>query len=295
MNNDTSLSAKFLLHLQSKNFSPHTLRAYGADLAETEAYLSAQNLAPREFFLHKNLRAYLALVTEKNPKKNTVLRKISVLRSFAKYLLKQGVLEINPFKLLPLPRRERLLPKFLTEEETERLLNTAANRGKTPARDRALFELIYSSGLRRSEVTGLSVSDVDLNLGVARVMGKGSKERLVPITDAAISAVREYLAQRPAYEGKSPLFLNRLGGRLSGDGLAYLTKNITIKANLARKITPHSLRHSFATHMLNNGCDLRSLQEMLGHKSLAATQVYTHVSLERLKKVYGESHPRGKL
>ena len=280
------------MHLQSKNFSPHTLRAYGADLAEMDAYLSAQKLTPEQFFLHKNLRAYLALVTEKNSKKNTVLRKISVLRSFAKYLLKQGIIEINPFKLLPLPKRERLLPKFLTEAETERLLDTAANQGRMPARDRALFELIYSSGLRRSEVTGLSVSDLDLNLGVVRVMGKGSKERLVPITDAAISAVKDYLSVRPVYAGTDPLFLNHLGGRLSGDGLAYITKNITIKANLARKITPHSLRHSFATHMLNNGCDLRSLQEMLGHKSLAATQVYTHVSLDRLKKVYADSHPR---
>jgi len=289
---DTSLSAKFILHLQSKNFSAHTLRAYGADLADMDAYLSAHNLEPRQFFLHKNLRAYLALLSEKNQKKNTVLRKISVLRSFAKYLLKQGVIEVNPFKLLPLPKREKLLPKFLTETETERLLNTAANQGRMPARDKALFELIYSSGLRRAEVTGLSVSDVDLTSGVARVMGKGSKERLVPVTDAAISAVKEYLSARPSYDGRDPLFLNRLGGRLTGDGLAYILKNITIKANLARRVTPHSLRHSFATHMLNNGCDLRSLQEMLGHKSLAATQVYTHVSLDRLKKVYGESHPR---
>ncbi|MDR0291316.1 MAG: tyrosine-type recombinase/integrase [Elusimicrobium sp.] len=291
---ETSLSARFVLHLQGKNFSPHTLRAYGADLAEMDGYLAAQKLTPEQFFLHKNLRAYLALITEKNSKKNTVLRKISVLRSFAKYLLKQGIIEINPFKLLPSPKRERLLPKFLTEAETERLLDTAANQGKMPARDRALFELIYSSGLRRSEVTGMTVGDVNFNMGVARVMGKGSKERLVPITDAAIEAVKEYLAARPVYDGGSPLFLNRLGKRLTGDGLAYLIKNITIKANLARKITPHSLRHSFATHMLNNGCDLRSLQEMLGHKSLAATQVYTHVSLERLKKIYGESHPRSK-
>ncbi|MGB2578537.1 integrase/recombinase XerC [Elusimicrobium simillimum] len=290
----TELVNKFILSLQSKNFSEHTLRAYTADLKEFDDYAVKNNLTVKAFFSHGNLRSYLGMITQDGNKKNTVLRKISVLRSFTKYLLKHGILETNPFKLIPLPKRERILPKFLTPEEADRLIETAGKQGRLPARDRALFELVYSSGLRRSELVQLSISDIDLNLGIVRVMGKGRKERLVPITDAAIDALKEYLATRPGYDNNSPLFLNRLGGRLTGDGLAYLVKNITIKSNLARKITPHSLRHSFATHLLNNGCDLRSLQEMLGHKSLAATQVYTHVSLDRLKKIYGDSHPRGK-
>ncbi|ACC97724.1 Integrase family protein [Elusimicrobium minutum Pei191] len=294
MESNASLINKFILSLQSKNFSRHTLRAYTADLKDVENYMAEHNLTAAEFFTHTKLRGYLGVTSEGDYKKNTVLRKISVMRSFAKYLLKHEVIKNNPFKLLPLPKREKLLPKFLTQEETDRLIDTAANQGKLPARDKALFELIYSSGLRRSEVTGLSIKDIDLNLGVVRVMGKGSKERLVPITDLAIEALKEYLSTRGVYNSGDPLFLNRLGGRLTGDGLAYLVKNITIKANLARKVTAHSLRHSFATHMLNNGCDLRSLQEMLGHKSLSATQVYTHVSLDRLKKIYGQTHPRSK-
>ncbi|WP_424245140.1 site-specific recombinase XerD [Elusimicrobium posterum] len=287
-----NLINSFLLSLQSKNFSKHTLRAYASELEELKNYLKTQNMTVRDFFTYQNLRDFLAQISEQDKKRNTVLRKMSVLRSFAKYLLKTGLIESNPFTLLPMPKKERLLPKFLSVEETDRLINTAANQGKLPARDKALFELIYSSGLRRSEVTSLIIGDLDFTAGVVRVKGKGNKERLVPITDLAIDALKAYFAQRPSYEMKDPVFLNRLGGALTGDGLAYLVKNITIKANLARKITPHSLRHSFATHLLNNGCDLRALQEMLGHKSLAATQVYTHVSLDRLRKVYNISHPR---
>ena len=161
-------------------------------------------------------------------------------------------------------------------------------------RDRALFELMYSSGLRRSEVVGLKISDVDFFNGIVKVFGKGSKERLVPVTDEALAALKDYLATRPNPQPQEALFLNRNGKPLTGDGLAYIFKNTAIAAHLVRKVTPHSLRHSFATHLLNNGCDLRSLQEMLGHKSLAATQVYTHVSVEKLKSVYQHAHPKCK-
>ncbi len=289
-----NLADKFLLSLRAKNFSPHTLRAYEAELKLFTAFCAERKLAITEGFSPVNIRSFLGATTKDEQKKNTTLRRISALRSFAKYALRTAVIDNNPFKLLPMPKRDRTLPKFLSEEEAEKLLSSVAQQTKKfSLRDAAIFELAYGSGLRRSEITGLNVGDMDASLGVARVLGKGSKERLVPVTDAAIEAIKKYLSSRPQYDGKSPLFLGRLGGRLSGDGLAYIVKQSAIKAHLARKITAHSLRHSFATHLLNNGCDLRSLQEMLGHKSLSATQVYTHVSLERLKKVYEDSHPLG--
>lgn len=285
----------FLVHLQNKNFSPHTIRSYRADLQEFLLFFKKRNQNDLCYFTSANIRSFLAaLQTQHQPARNTVLRKIASLRSFASFLLEQGQLERNPFKLLPAPKRERILPKFLSVEETERLLDTAAHSKHFAARDKALFELMYSSGLRRSEVTGLRVKDIDFFNGIVKVFGKGSKERLVPVTDAALDALKTYLACRKNPQPDDALFLNKNGKPLTGDGLAYIFKNTAIASHLARKVTPHSLRHSFATHLLNNGCDLRSLQEMLGHKSLAATQVYTHVSLEKLKSVYDHAHPKSK-
>ena len=285
----------FLVHLQNKNFSPHTIRSYRADLQEFLLFFKKRKQDDLRFFTSANIRSFLAtLQTQQNPARNTVLRKIASLRSFAAFLLEQGKLERNPFKLLPAPKRERILPKFLSVEETDRLLDTAAHSKHFAARDKALFELMYSSGLRRSEVTGLRVKDIDFFNGIVKVFGKGSKERLVPVTDAALDALKTYLACRKNPQPEDALFLNKNGKPLTGDGLAYIFKNTAISSHLARKVTPHSLRHSFATHLLNNGCDLRSLQEMLGHKSLAATQVYTHVSLEKLKSVYDHAHPKSK-
>ena len=285
----------FLVHLQNKNFSPHTIRSYRADLQEFLLFFKKRNQNDLRYFTSANIRSFLAaLQTQHQPARNTVLRKIASLRSFASFLLEQGQLERNPFKLLPAPKRERILPKFLSVEETERLLDTAAHSKHFAARDKALFELMYSSGLRRSEVTGLRVKDIDFFNGIVKVFGKGFKERLVPVTDAALDALKTYLACRKNPQPDDALFLNKNGKPLTGDGLAYIFKNTAIASHLARKVTPHSLRHSFATHLLNNGCDLRSLQEMLGHKSLAATQVYTHVSLEKLKSVYDHAHPKSK-
>ncbi len=285
----------FLLHLQNKNFSPHTVKSYRADLQDFLLFFKQRKQDELRYFTSGNIRSFLAaLQTQKKPARNTILRKIASLRSFAAYLLAQGELERNPFKLLPAPKREKILPKFLSLPETDRLLETAAHSQHFAARDKALFELMYSSGLRRSEVTGLCIRDVDFFNGVVKVFGKGSKERLVPVTDAALNAIRIYLACRKNPQPQEALFLNKNGKRLTGDGLAYIFKNTAIASHLARKVTPHSLRHSFATHLLNNGCDLRSLQEMLGHKSLAATQVYTHVSLDKLKSVYEHAHPKSK-
>ena len=288
---DTWVQA-FLLHLENKNFSANTVKSYRADLQEFTDYLSKRKQNTLEAFTSPVIRSFLASLPQ-DYARNTVLRKIAALRSLAAFLLRQGKLARNPFKLLPAPKREKLLPKFLTLPETDRLINTAGNT-HFAARDKALFELMYSSGLRRSEVTGLKIRDVDFFNGVVRVLGKGNKERLVPVTDEALYAIKYYLSTRPNPQPQDALFLNAHGKPLTGDGLAFIFKNTAIAAHLARKVTPHSLRHSFATHLLNNGCDLRSLQEMLGHKTLAATKVYTHVSLDKLKSVYQHAHPKNK-
>lgn len=288
---DTWVQA-FLLHLENKNFSANTVKSYRADLQEFTDYLSKRKQNTLEAFTSPVIRSFLASLPQ-DYARNTVLRKIAALRSLAAFLLRQGKLARNPFKLLPAPKREKLLPKFLTLPETDRLINAAGNT-HFAARDKALFELMYSSGLRRSEVTGLKIRDVDFFNGVVRVLGKGNKERLVPVTDEALYAIKYYLSTRPNPQPQDALFLNAHGKPLTGNGLAFIFKNTAIAAHLARKVTPHSLRHSFATHLLNNGCDLRSLQEMLGHKTLAATQVYTHVSLDKLKSVYQHAHPKNK-
>lgn len=288
------LAEQFLLHLRSKNFSAHTLQGYGADLEEFTDFCATRRVSRETAFSPAFIRSFLASLSAKHPARNTMLRKIASLRSFTHYLLDQGILANNPFKLLPAPKRERILPKFLTVDEVSRLLGTASENGRYAARNRALFELIYSSGLRRGEVAELKVDDVDQFNGVVKVLGKGNKERFVPVTDEAIQAIKEYLATRPNVRGQDALFLNKNGTPLTGDGLAYIFKNLAVKSGVARRVSPHSLRHSFATHLLNNGCDLRSLQEMLGHKSLSATQVYTHVSLDKLKNVYRRAHPKNK-
>ena len=284
----------FLRHLKVKNFSVHTLQSYSEDLQQFTDFCATRNFTRVQDFTLNTVRLFLASLAAHQYERNTTLRKISALRSFAGYLVEQGQIQQNPFKLLPAPKRQRLLPKFLTLQEVNRLIDTSAHKGRFATRNQALVELMYSSGLRRSEITGLTIADVDFFNGVVKVLGKGNKERFVPVTQEALQALRQYLATRPAYKPSDALFLGKNGTPLTGDGLAYIFKNLTIQSNIARRMSPHSMRHSFATHLLNNGCDLRSLQEMLGHSSLQSTQVYTHVSLDKLKNVYQHAHPKSK-
>ncbi len=284
----------FITQLKNKNFSPQTVRTYRTALEEFAQFCEKRHIADDKALTPATLRAFLAYLQLADPARNTVLKKIASLRSFTAYLLRQGKLSRNPFTLLPAPKRAKLLPKFLSEPETDRLLDTAEHSKHFAARNKALFELMYSSGLRRSEVVGLMIRDIDFFNGLVKVLGKGNKERLVPVTQTALQAIKDYLACRTNPQPGEALFLNKNGKPLTGDGLAYIFKNTAIASHLARRVTPHSLRHSFATHLLGNGCDLRSLQEMLGHSSLSATQVYTHVSLEQLKHVYNQAHPKSK-
>lgn len=284
----------FTLSLKGRNLSSHTLRAYETDLEAFAAYMSLRNFLTVKDFTLKNIRNYLLYEDKKEISRTTMLRKISALRSFARFLANRGLIKINPFTLFSAPKREKKLPSFLTENEAEELMDSEISH-RFHYRNKAILELVYSSGLRRSETVGLNIGDINYTEGIVKVLGKGGKERIVPVTDIALESLSNYLSTRPQAGPGEPLFLGSKGGRLSGEGLAQVVKKSAIAGHVARKVTPHSLRHSFATHLLNNGCDLKSLQEMLGHKSLSATQVYTHVSLERLKKVYNEAHPESEV
>jgi len=296
------LLAKFLLHIRSqRNFSKHTVKAYKYDIGEFAAYASAHNAAVPKLWDRMLLRGYIAYVSEKKVSRNTLLRKISAVRSLITYLIAEGTMESDPFDLITVPKKEKRLPRFLSEGEVGKMADSGVPDSvgredpgyKFAERDYAIFELLYSSGLRRSEAAGLNIGDVDFYGGFVRALGKGSKERLVPVGDKALKAIRAYLSTRPKPQAPAlPLFLNHSNTRLSDHGLALIIKKLARRARFARPVNPHSIRHSFATHLLDNGCDLKSVQEMLGHKNLQTTEIYTHVSLERLKQVYDKTHPR---
>ncbi len=240
------------------------------------------------------LRKYLSFLHRKN-KKTSIARKLSTLRSFFKYLMRQEVISTNPAKPISTPRMEKLLPTVLTVDEAFRLVESPLWERKSreaELRDRALLELLYSSGIRVSELVGLNLGRVDLDLEIIKVMGKGRKERIVPIGAKAITALKAYLDVRPIREDESPLFVNLRGGRLTSRSVARVIKKYARKSGIFRKISPHSLRHTFATHLLDAGADLREIQEMLGHVSLSTTQRYTHLTVGKLMEVYDKAHPR---
>ena len=252
----------FLQSLKVRNMSPHTLRAYTKDLEAALSFFSKNNLTQIKDFNIRNIRAYLATENSTQIKRNTMLRKISSLRSFAKFLETRNLIKLNPFKLFDAPKREKLLPKFLTEEEASNLMEARPSKLYS-ARNKAILELLYSSGLRRSELINLNICDINFEQGYAKVLGKGSKERIVPITDIALDSIQNYLATRPHHLPTEPLFLSSYHKRISGEGIRKLINQSAVNTKLVRHITPHSLRHSFATHLLNNGCDLKTLQEAI--------------------------------
>lgn len=290
------LAKRFLLYLRAeRNASPHTLRAYEHDLHSYIAFLDENypklTLAARHRLV---VRDYLSSLHAKEGKRATQLRAIAVLRAFYKYLLQEGLTTQNPFAGLPMPKRDKTLPRFLPEEEMVRLLELPVSTHEpTALRDGALLELLYSSGLRIQEMCQLNAEDIDPWSGMVRVFGKGSKERMVPIGDTAQKRIHAYLDGRlPKGTRGMPLFTNPQGGRLSDRGARRIVARWVEIASIRQHVSPHSFRHSFATHLLNRGCDLKTVQELLGHRNLATTQIYTHVTAEHLKKVYEKAHPR---
>jgi site-specific recombinase XerD len=266
------------------------LRAYRADLEGFAAKFPELAAADLD---RAHVRRHLAELQSGASSRATVLRKASALRSFVKFLRAEGELKRDPFLGVPLPKRARPLPKFLTEAEMDEILSAPVAAGDAGSeRDRAMIELLYSSGLRRAEVSVLNVGDLDPLSGTLRVFGKGSKERLVPVGKEALARLRDYLRARGGPADGEPLFANLRGARLSSEGVAFVVRRWVRRSSLLKKVTPHVFRHSFATHLLNRGCNIREVQEMLGHADLNTTQIYTHVSLKQLQDVYKVSHPR---
>lgn len=278
-----------------RNLSLHTLRAYRRDLTEFARFLREDGAAPVSVPQVDvlRLRRYLARLHKTN-RKTSIGRKLSAIRSFFRYLVRQGELDVNPAELLATPRREQYLPKVLTVDEVFDLIKAAEGDEPLTVRDRAIHELFYSSGLRVGELAALDVGHVDLHEGLVRVRGKGDKERIVPVGRQALQALGRYLAERGMPDREWPLFLNYRGGRLSARSIERNLKKWLLRAGILKDASPHALRHSFATHLLDGGADLRAIQELLGHASLSTTQRYTQVSLDRLMEVYDRAHPRGR-
>ncbi len=297
------------LLLSEKGYSEHTCRAYLQDLEEFYRFLDNKQ--------HQNgkaargsggfdvdrlfIREYLGVLHKKN-KKVTIARKLSAIRSFFRFLVRQGVITDNPADFVATPKQDKMIPDYLSVDNMFRLLDSIEPDTLLTYRDRAIFETLYSCGIRVSELAGMNVFDVDFQAGLIRVFGKGQKERLVPVGSKALDAIRTYreiLGREAADCGKAaapdkngPLFLNKNFGRLSTRSIARILEKTARACGLPMPVSPHMLRHSFATHMLDAGADLKAVQEILGHRSLSTTQKYTHVSIDRLMQAYDKAHPR---
>jgi len=298
-----NLVDQFLTHLKVGNhYSAHTLESYGLDLRQFLQFLEGEGINSPEVVNHLLLRRYLAYLKQKALARSSIARKIACVRTFFKFLCKQGYLSENPLLELVSPRREKRLPEFMYPKEINALLTMPDLSTELGIRDQAILELLYSSGLRLSEVVNLKLEDLDLSRGYLRVMGKGSKERVVPLGGVANRILVRYLKEvrpnllkkaDPNFKSENNVFLNYQGTRLSGRSIQRLVVKYLKKLGyLKKKITPHTFRHTFATHLLENGADLRVVQELLGHVDLSTTQIYTHLTKERIRAVYLKNHPR---
>ncbi len=288
---------RFMRHLTAtRGASEHTLRAYGGDLGELSTFLEEQGQTDPREANPRHLRRYLVWLEDRKLAATTVQRKLSSVRAFFRFLQKEGLIDQHPATGLRKRRTPRNLPGALEMQEVEALLKAPDCTSAIGRRDRAILEVMYSAGTRAAETVGLDWSDIDLNGGIARVRGKGRKERLAALGSHSIKALKDYQRDeerpRPALDSLNAVFLNQRGGRLTTRSLGRIVERYRLQAGIHRHATPHSLRHSFATHLLDRGADLRAVQEFLGHAHLVTTQIYTHVSIERLRKVYELAHPR---
>jgi integrase/recombinase XerC len=279
-----------------RNFSPLTVEGYRKDLEEFFGFLESEGIGGGEDIRYPEARLYVTRLYERELERATISRKISSLRSFFKFANTRFGIDDQAFRSLYHPKKEEKLPQFFYEEEMEQLFEANAGSSPKEIRDTALLELLYATGMRVSELTGLTVQDADLDLDIVRVMGKGRRERYIPFGHFAADAIARYLnGARPAImkgNKHDRLFVNMRGTPLTDRGVRHILEEMVKKAALHISIHPHMLRHTFATHLLNNGADMRSVQELLGHASLSSTQVYTHVTKEHLRKTYMNAHPR---
>jgi integrase/recombinase XerC len=282
-----------------RNYSEHTVRAYMTDLGEFSSFLKEKRIAPGKEEVdistleEIDIRAYLGWLHRRNSKAS-ISRKLTSVRTFFEFLMREGIIQNNPAKLVPTPKGEKRLPAFLTVDEVFKLVETPdSDKGTLGTRDKAILELLYSSGLRVSELVGIKLGDLNLSGSLVKVLGKGGKERIVPLGSKAIEAVKKYMEKRDGLHPKGDfLFVNSRGGRLTTRSIGRLVKKYSIISGIPKNVSPHVLRHTFATHLLGGGADLRAIQEMLGHKSLSTTQRYTHISIEKIMDVYDKTHPR---
>ncbi|MFA7255261.1 MAG: tyrosine recombinase XerC [Candidatus Omnitrophota bacterium] len=276
-----------------KGASEHTTKNYGIDLREFVKFI-----AEKEFqdLTYLDIRSFLAFLKTREYSKSSISRKLACLRSFFKYLVRENILKQNPAAGIATPKKEKRLPSFMNPDEITKLLDAPAKNSWEEKRDKSILEMLYSSGLRVSELAGLNHDDLDFFGGLVRVRGKGKKERIVPVGQTALNSLRAYWDMKAPRENanaiKKPLFISRIGSRLTDRSVRRMILKYVKRTGLGKEISPHTFRHSFATHMLDRGADLRSVQELLGHANLSTTQIYTHVTTQRLKDAYALAHPR---
>lgn len=286
----------FIAHLKhERNASPHTIASYKRDLLQLAQYLEERGVSIKKVD-NLSLRGFLTLLYERGEKKSTVGRKLAAIRSFFQYCVRKGWMEDNPAKVVSTPKQDKPVPSFLSEEEMEEFLDLPRTDKSLDLRDIAMMELLYATGIRVSELVGINREDINFTERLILIRGKGKKERLVPFGSKAEKSLRAYLRVRSKINKgqveEKPLFLNYRGKKLSSRTVERTVDKYILRSALKRKISPHSLRHSFASHLLSRGADLRVIQELLGHESLATTQKYTHLDLKHLLDVYRKSHPR---
>jgi integrase/recombinase XerC len=286
----------FLNHLKTeRNISYHTERSYLADLEQFYDFLGETDLSDVD---HLALRQFIAHLMKLKMRKSSIARKLSAIRTFFKYLNREGILTNNPARLVMTPRREKRLPAVLTADDAQRLMDAPGDKGPedrhTELRDRAVLETLYSTGIRASELTGMNREDIDRHDQIIRIRGKGRKERVVAVGRKALDAIDAYLDRKPVSVDAPAVFTGPSGKRLTARTVQRILENYRKQLGLQQKASPHTLRHSFATHMLESGADLRAIQELLGHASLSTTQRYTHLNLDSLMEVYDKAHPKAR-
>lgn len=290
-----------------RNLSPRTRTSYVTDLNQFRRFLQESYSPNKEqtgsmtpaSIDQTAVRAFIGWLYRRKVKKVSIGRKVAAIRSFFNYLLREGRVAVNPGGAVQTPRPEKYVPSVLSVDEMNALLDVEFDQDLRGLRDRAILELFYSSGIRLSELTGLNIADIDFNGGLMKVRGKGKKERIVPVGETALSALKRYMEKRDEQSGAgvaghpdAPVFLGARGKRINTRSVARIVDAVTVRSRLGRKVRPHTLRHSFATHLLDAGADLRAIQELLGHTSLSTTQKYTSVSVSRLMEVYDSAHPK---
>lgn len=280
-----------------KGLSRNTISSYSTDLKRFSDFLHGAGITDVSGITTDRILVFLKSLKTSRLSSSSVIRYQVTIRNFFRFMLKEGVLKKDPVHILELPKRDRKLPQVMNESEVESLLNSPSliQDKKRQIRDKAMFEVMYATGLRVSELVGMTLNSIEMTVGFIKVKGKGSKERIVPIGDAAKEAVAHYLEEgRPAFLRRTTdaLFLTQQGEAFSRQGFWKLLKTYLKKTNITKHVTPHTLRHSFATHLLEHGADLRSVQLMLGHSDISTTQIYTHINTEMLKRIYDKYHPR---